>query len=77
MSRNDDLVLAQEDISRNPGVDGDVVREALRMREELESMGVWVDTGSRIASPAAIRPDRTPAKQPISSGLAQMQPRRR
>lgn len=77
MSKNDGLVLTQEEISRNPGVDPDVVREALRMRKQLESMGVWVDKGSRIASPVAVHPDRTPEKQPISSGFTQLQPPRR
>lgn len=77
MSKNDGLVLTQEEISRNPGVDPDVVREALRMREKLESMGIWVDKGSRIVNPVAVHPDRTPAKQPISSGIDQLQPPRR
>ena len=70
MSANDGLVLTQEELSRNPGIDPDIVREALRMREKLESMGIWVDKGSRIVSPFAVHPDRTPAKQPISSWLA-------
>ncbi len=78
MSAKDDLVLTQDEISRNPGVDPDIVREALRMREKLESMGVWVDKGSRIVNPFGIHPDRPPAQQqPMPSGLAQLQPPRR
>lgn len=69
---NDGLVLTREEISRNSGVDPDVVREALRLRKKLESMGVWIDEGSRIASPLAVRPDRPSEKQPIPSGLAQL-----
>lgn len=75
MSANDDLVLTHEEISRNPGVDPDVVREALRMRSKLESMGVWVEKGSQIVSPFAIPPDSTPTTQPMLSGLPQF-PRR-
>lgn len=77
MTTNDDLVLSHEEISRNSGIDADVVREALRMRKKLESMGIWVEKGSRIVSPFAVRPDRTAARQPISSGIAQEQPPRR
>ena len=70
MTTNDDLVLTREELSRNPGVDPDVVREALRMRQKLERMGVWVENG-RIVSPHAVRPNTTSARQPISSVLAQ------
>ena len=57
---------------------GVIVREALRMREKLESMGVWVDKGSRIVNPFGVHPDRPPAQQqPMPSGLAQLQPPRR
>ena len=50
---NHGLVLTRDEIARNPGIDADVVREALRMRKELESMGVWVEQG-RIARPFAV-----------------------
>lgn len=77
MTANDGLVLAPDAISRNPGIDSEVVREALRMRQELESMGVWVDKGSRVVSPFAVRPDTAAANQPITSVLAQRgKPRR-
>lgn len=72
MSANDGLVLTHEEISRNRGVDPDVVREALRLRKKLESMGIWIDEGSRIASPLAVGPDRPTERQPIPSGLAQL-----
>ena len=71
MSANDGLVLAPDAISRNAGINAEVVREALRMRQELERMGVWVDKGSRVVSPFAVRPDTTAANQPITSVLAQ------
>lgn len=70
MSANDGLVLAPDAISRNPGIDGDVVREALRMRQALESMGIWVDKGSRVVSPFAVRPSKMPVQQPIMPVLA-------
>ncbi len=77
MNANDGLVLTDEEISRNPGVDPDIVRESLRMRKKLESMGIWVEKGSRIVSPFAVRPNATSARQPILPVLAQLSHPRR
>ena len=56
MPRKDRLMLTKEQIAKNPAVDPKIVEEALQMRRELEELGVWEDSGSRVIIP--LKPSR-------------------
>lgn len=56
MPRKDRLMLTKEKITKNPAVNPKIVKEALRMRRELEKLGVWEESGSRVSNPFETRP---------------------
>ena len=47
----------EDQVAKNPSVDPKIVKEALRMRKELENMGVWEESTSRVRNPFEINPD--------------------
>lgn len=65
------LILTEEQIARNPAVDPKVVGEAERARKELETLGIWVETGSRVRNPFEIKQDPKPHGQKITQLMAQ------
>ena len=71
MDSNARLLLTENLIARNPSVDLDVINEAERARRELERLGVWKDTGSRVRNPFGIKPDMRTNGQKISRLIAQ------
>ncbi len=60
MKTNDKLVLTKEQLVENPAVNPGIVKEALKMRLELERLGVWDNSGTRVVSPSEIRPAKNP-----------------
>ena len=50
------ILLADDQVAKNPAIDSKVVKEAERARRELETLGVWEDSGSRVRNPLEIRP---------------------
>ena len=63
MKTNDKLVLTKEQLAENPAVDPKIVKEALKMRLELERLGVWEHSGNRVECP----PENRPAMNPIGN----------
>ena len=51
MPKKDQPILTEEQIAKNPAIDPKIVKEALQMRRELENLGVWEDSGSRVRKP--------------------------
>ena len=65
-------ILVKEDlITKNPAINLDVVNEAERARRELESLGVWKDSGSRVRNPFEIKPDPRPHGKKLARLMAQ------
>lgn len=60
MPRKDRLMLTEEQIAKNPAVDPKIVEEALQMRQELEKLGVWEDSGSRVSDSFETKPTLKP-----------------
>ena len=67
MENNNRSLLNEDRLEENPAVDSRVVREAQRARKELESLGVWEESGSRVRSPFEFNPDLSPYLQAVSS----------
>lgn len=63
MPRKDRLMLTKEQIAKNPAVDPKIVEEALQMRRELEELGVWEDSGSRVSNPFETKPTSKPLEE--------------
>jgi len=63
MKSNDKLALTKEQLAENPAVDPEIVEEALKMRLELERLGVWERSGNRVVCP----PENRPATNPFGS----------
>ena len=57
MPLNDSIDPTKERLEENPAVDSDIVRQALKMREELERLGLWEDSGSRVRNPFETQPE--------------------
>ena len=71
MSRKDRLMLTEEQIAKNPAVDPKIVKEALQMRRELEKLGVWEDSGSRVSNPFETKPALKPREERRSRLITQ------
>ena len=65
------LLFAEDQIANNPSVDLSVINEAERARRELESLGVWKETESRVRNPFGMKPDMRPHGQKIARLMAQ------
>ncbi len=63
MLKEHQLMLTEEQIAKNPAIDPKIVKEALQMRRELEKLGVWEDSGSRVRNPFEIKPALNPRGQ--------------
>ena len=59
-------LFTEEQIANNPSVDLRVLSEAERARQELENLGVWKETGSRVRNPFGIKPDMRRHSQKIA-----------
>ena len=64
-------ILTEGHIAKNPAVDLEMVKEAERARKELETLGVWEESGSRVRNPFEITPDLKPHGQKIAQLIAQ------
>lgn len=64
--------LTEDRLAENPAVDSQVVKEAERARKELESLGVWEESRSRVRNPFEVKPDLRPYEQGISSSIASL-----
>ncbi|WP_446831771.1 hypothetical protein [Candidatus Foliamicus sp.] len=60
MARKTSFLLTEEQFAKNPAVNRKVVEQALEMRSELERLGVWQDSGSRVTNPFATKPTVKP-----------------
>ena len=60
MKPQDKIVLTKEQLAENPAVDPKIVKDALKMRQELERLGVWENCGRMVRSPSDIRPALNP-----------------
>ena len=65
------FLLTEEQIAKNPAIDPKVVREAERARIELETLGVWEESGSRVRNPLEIKPDLRPHGQKMAQLMTQ------
>lgn len=53
-----DQPLSSEDIlKRNLPANSDLIREAVRLRKELENLGLWEDNGPQVLGPFMLNPD--------------------
>ncbi len=68
MKTDDKLVLTKEQLVENPAVDPKIVKEALKMRLELERLGVWENSGNRVGCP----PENRPPMNPIGNSRRQL-----
>ena len=48
-----------------------IVEEALQMRRELEKLGVWEDSGSRVSNPFETKPTLKPREESRSRLITQ------
>ena len=71
MESDNRLRLTEDRIANNPAVDPKVVKEAERARQELETLGDWEESGSRVRNPIEIRPNLRPHGQRISQLISQ------
>ena len=69
MESDNRFLLAKDQIAKNPAVDPKVVKEAERARKELEALGVWEESGSRVRNPFEVKPDLRSHGQEISQNL--------
>ena len=65
------FLLTEEQIAKNPAIDPKVVKEAERARKELETLGVWEESGSRVRNPLEIKPDPTSHGQKMAQLMTQ------
>ncbi len=64
MESNTQLWFTEDTIANSPSVDLNVIKEAERARRELENLGIWKESGSRVRNPFWIKPDmRTPGQK--------------
>ena len=68
MKKDEKLVLTKERLAENPAVDPKIVSDALKMRQQLERLGVWEHRGRMVKSPAEIRP----ALDPTGNGIRKL-----
>lgn len=61
----------EEQIAKNPAVDPKIVKEAQQMRRELEELGVWEDSGSRVSNPFETKPTSKPREESRSRLITQ------
>ena len=47
----------RDDHPESPGIDRHLIEEAKQARQELESLGIWIDKGSQVRSPFTPVPD--------------------
>ncbi len=73
MLKEHQLKLTEEQIAKNPAVDPKIVNEALQMRRELEKLGVWEDSGSRVRNPFETKPTLKPRRENRSRLITQNQ----
>lgn len=73
MQKENQLMLTEEQIAKNPAVDPKIVKEALQMRRELENLGVWEDRGSRVRNPFEPKPTLKPRGKSRSRLITQNQ----
>lgn len=71
MESDNRFQLTEDRIVKNPAVDSAVVKEAERARKELESLGTWEESGSRVKNPFEDKPGLRPHGQKISQFIAQ------
>ena len=71
METGNRLMFPEDRIAKNPSVDLKLVKEAERARKELESLGVWEKTGSRVRNPSEIKPDLRHHRQRIAQLIEQ------
>ena len=72
METGNRLLFTEDWIAKNPSVDLKVVKEAERAREELESLGVWEETGSRVRNHFGIKPDLRPYRHRLAQLIVQV-----
>ncbi len=73
MNSSDKLVLKKEQLAENPAVDPKIVKEALKMRLELERLGVWENCGNRVESTPENKPDLNPIENSRRQFITQIQ----
>lgn len=71
MANDSQLLFTEEQLAKNPAVDLQTVNEAERARKQLESLGVWKESGSRVRNPYEIKPDMRAHGQKINQLMAQ------
>ena len=65
------FLLTQEQVAKNPAIDPKVVKEAEQARRELEILGFWEESASRVRNPLEIKPDPRPHGQKIARLMIQ------
>ena len=65
------FLFAEDQIANNPSVDHAKINEAERARRELENLGVWKKTESRVRNPFGMKPNISPHGQKIAWLIAQ------
>ena len=73
MPTDERLILTNEQLKGNPAVDPKIVEEALKMRRELEKLGVWEYSGSRVRNPFETRPGLNPSGAVENRFITQIQ----
>ena len=73
MKTHDKIVLTKEQLAENPAVDPKIVRDALKMRHELERLGVWENSRNRVGSPSDISPALNPTGNERRKVITQIQ----
>ena len=73
MPKEQQQMLTDEQIAKNPAINPKIVKEALQMRRELEKLGVWDDSGSRVRNPFEIKPALKPGGESRSRLITQNQ----
>ena len=70
MESDNRSLLTKDRLEKNPAVDSQVVQEAERARKELESLGVWEESRSKVRNPFEVRPDLMTYVQNTSSSTS-------
>ena len=71
MVKSDRFLPTDDQLAKNPAVNLKLVHEAYRVRKELDDLGVWEDSGSRVRSPFEMRPDLEPHGRKMEQLISQ------
>ena len=70
MEKSQQALHSPDRSTSHPTDESDQIKEAKRLREKLESLGVWGNKGSKVRNPHyPLPPESEPQRQPIQNSI--------